>query len=801
MIGKGFIQGAALACSLFAAANTYAHTNSVGFDLTDLGNGSCTVEWYYGSWHSNLGIGPEGAFSLYTLGSAAELEAAGFASGTTPDASNPNHYVHEAYGTGGSVKNETNYFTWPGKNTGTITLNSNIENTAGAQYDEDGVGGTQNDIEDTGFVPGKTYFFANGDGTLGTVSGRYQQTYSHQSSTITEVGAGTFRGYYDGKGAWDSTNPPASTPAITMNFEPVTSIATALFTVAGGCRAIVGASPQVLINSVDNDNGFSSNDFVTSGKNTLLRGFFNSAVVGSLTLSITPSGGTATTYDVSDTELTTTGDDWVLNVGDLNYGSYTILATVTDISDGSTTHTDSLDLDIIAVGVQSISEDNGISAVDFETSDTTLSISGIWASSTATSLQVVFNGTTYTQSDSELTTNGDVWTLDATGIVLTAGSYTVAASATLDGNTVTSSKTIDVVEAPAKPTIDAISEDSGAAGDFVTTDTTLSITGTYGAASTSTLKITVAGIIYTLGSSSELTASNDNWTLDLTGRDLGLGTFNISVDALNANGILSRTAKDIQIVGDTDGDGVSDDVDTDDDGDGISDEDEIAAGTNPNSADSDGDGLTDAEELAAGTNPTNSDSDGDGVTDVTDNFPLADTVESATTSNGVPISLQTTPATGSSSCSLSSGMSVNSITTEVPGRAKEGIGLAISFDMTGCSNSAVQLVSGATTDGKEKITISIDLGTTPIPEGAVAFKVRGNDWSEIPGATIEGSVVTYEIVDNGPLDNDPDLGDISDPVTVAIPLSAPALPVPTLSGLALVLLSLMTLIIGRRRLT
>ena len=74
------------------------------------------------------------------------------------------------------------------------------------------------------------------------------------------------------------------------------------------------------------------------------------------------------------------------------------------------------------------------------------------------------------------------------------------------------------------------------------------------------------------------------------------------------------------------------------------------------------------------------------------------------------------------------------------------------------------------------------------------------DWSEIPGATIEGSVVTYEIVDNGPLDTDPDLGDVSDPVTVAIPVSAPALPVPTFSGLAIVLLSLITLILGRRRL-
>ena len=77
----------------------------MGFDLTDLGDGSCTVEWYYGSWHPSIGIGPEGAFSLYSLGASAEL------GGVTPDPNNPAHYVHEAYGTGGSVRNETNYFT------------------------------------------------------------------------------------------------------------------------------------------------------------------------------------------------------------------------------------------------------------------------------------------------------------------------------------------------------------------------------------------------------------------------------------------------------------------------------------------------------------------------------------------------------------------------------------------------------------------------------------------------------------------------------------------------------------------
>ena len=69
--------GAVIALTGLAALCAHpvaAHTNSVGFDLTDLGDGSCTLEWYYGSWHSNQNIGPEGAFSLYTLGSSAELQ-------------------------------------------------------------------------------------------------------------------------------------------------------------------------------------------------------------------------------------------------------------------------------------------------------------------------------------------------------------------------------------------------------------------------------------------------------------------------------------------------------------------------------------------------------------------------------------------------------------------------------------------------------------------------------------------------------------------------------------------------------
>ena len=83
----------------------------------------------------------------------------------------------------------------------------------------------------------------------------------------------------------------------------------------------------------------------------------------------------------------------------------------------------------------------------------------------------------------------------------------------------------------------------------------------------------------------------------------------------------------IQMLTDSDGDGLTDDLEintystnpnnTDSDGDGLNDYDEVITyGTNPNNTDSDGDGLTDELEINTySTNPNNTDSDGDGLTD------------------------------------------------------------------------------------------------------------------------------------------------------------------------------------------
>ena len=177
------------------------------------------------------------------------------------------------------------------------------------------------------------------------------------------------------------------------------------------------------------------------------------------------------------------------------------------------------------------------------------------------------------------------------------------------------------------------------------------------------------------------------------------------------------------------------------------------------------------------------DSDGDGVNDNGDSFPFADT--EATSGD---VALQTIPPTANSSCSIDS-LTVADVDTESPWVAVNGIGKGISFALSGCDTSNL-----------ETLSIRIDLGTAPA-EGSVAMKIDSDgNWSEIEGATIEDSVVTYTITDNGPLDEDPDPGKIGDPVTVAVPYVAPALPVPTLSALLLGLLSLLLSLFGYRRL-
>lgn len=519
---------------LFVATPVHAHTNSVGFDLVDEGDGSCTLEWYYGSWHTG-NLSPEGAFSLYTL-----------KDGGNP--ANVDDYTVEAYGTGGEIRNETNFFTWPGKDTANITLPDVIELGEFEYYQQDG--GAYTDIADAGFQPGTNYFFTtSGGGALTDISGQNSQTYSHQSATIQRVQSGTYRGFYDGLGSWDDVQPPSSTPMITATFQPELAIQEGLITIASGCRVFFGAVPTILIESFEGDNGFSTNDFVASTRSGSITGTVDSANTDTTTLAV--SFG-ATSFTLSDPELELSGDDWTLALpGPIDPGSHEVTATVTETD--ATPVSDTITLKIVAASIENITEDDGLSQTDFRTSDQALFIHGLYSASSASQLTVELNGVVHTlggnaSQDALLTSSGDDWVLDLTDTTLGIGTYTVTAKAIEGTETYTAMQDVEVVNAPALPTFDSITDDIGTVGDFITTDDTLIIEGTFEANESATFTIELGGIVYSLADSPELTSSGDNWNLDLTNRALGEGVFTAKATSINSGGWPSTASQDIEVV-------------------------------------------------------------------------------------------------------------------------------------------------------------------------------------------------------------------------------------------------------------
>ena len=137
--------------------------------------------------------------------------------------------------------------------------------------------------------------------------------------------------------------------------------------------------------------------------------------------------------------------------------------------------------------------------------------------------------------------------------------------------------------------------------------------------------------------------------------------------------------------------------------------------------------------------------------------------------------LTTIPASGSSNCSLATFSVDDNVATSKAGIAANGVGMAADFTLTGCNSTTA-----------ESLEVSIDLDAA-LPNGATVYKIKPDgEWLVIEGATIAGNVVTYTLLDNGPYDLNTALGEIRDPVTIAV---SAVKPVPSLPFFGLLLLS------------
>uniref|UniRef100_UPI0036F1B67D BapA/Bap/LapF family large adhesin n=1 Tax=Alteromonas gracilis TaxID=1479524 RepID=UPI0036F1B67D len=260
-----------------------------------------------------------------------------------------------------------------------------------------------------------------------------------------------------------------------------------------------------------------------------------------------PNAVVVVTIDGSDYTATNNGDGtWTLAdnaVATLAEGSYSTSVSATDAAGNTVTNTGTVVIDTTAPTV---------AINDLTTNDTTPELTGTVNDPNAV-VVVTIDGNDYTA-----TNNGDgTWTLaDNIVALLAEGNYTATVTATdavgnvaTDTGAVVIDTTIDENNNGQTVTFDSISNDSGVAGDFITSDSTLIFNGTVDLGDNTTLTVTVDGTSYIFGTDPELTIDGSgNWSLDLTGTTLPAGTYAVVATVTDDAGNSASTASQNVVV-------------------------------------------------------------------------------------------------------------------------------------------------------------------------------------------------------------------------------------------------------------
>ncbi|MCQ4444924.1 Ig-like domain-containing protein [Enterobacter cloacae] len=310
------------------------------------------------------------------------------------------------------------------------------------------------------------------------------------------------------------------------------------------------ASKTIAIDSISDDTGLSSSDFVTKDTSLTLHGSLGATLADGEYAQISIDGG------VTWQNAIVTGNSWYYVDGrTLGNQTYDYYVRVVDAAGnvGASAH-QQVTVDTVApdaaitVTVDSITVDTGFDNNDFLTSSTSYTLHGTLGAELGAGefVQVSMDGgTTWVYA----TVSGTQWSYSDTR-TLADGSHSYQVRVVdLAGNvgaTTTQVVTVDTQAPQYGVTIDSISEDTGQSGsDFITMDTTLTINGSLGSAlaNDERVQISLDGGNTWL----DTTVTNQRWSYTDT-RDLPDGDYTYQVRIIDQAGNVGSTASQVVTV-------------------------------------------------------------------------------------------------------------------------------------------------------------------------------------------------------------------------------------------------------------
>ncbi|WP_324286420.1 Ig-like domain-containing protein [Enterobacter hormaechei] len=310
------------------------------------------------------------------------------------------------------------------------------------------------------------------------------------------------------------------------------------------------ASKTIAIDSISDDTGLSSSDFITNDTSLTLHGSLGATLADGEYAQISIDGG------VSWQNVIVTGNSWYYVDGrTLGNQTYDYYVRVVDAAGnvGASAH-QQVTVDTVApdaaitVTVDNITVDTGFDNNDFLTSSTSYTLNGTLGAELGAGeyVQVSMDGgTTWVYA----TVSGTRWSYNDTR-TLADGDYRyqvrVVDQAGNVGATTTQDVTVDTQAPQYGITIDSISEDTGQSGsDFITMDTSLTINGSLGSALASDERVQISldgGNTWI-----DATVTNQRWSYTDT-RDLADGDYNYQVRIIDQAGNVGSTSSQVVTV-------------------------------------------------------------------------------------------------------------------------------------------------------------------------------------------------------------------------------------------------------------